>query len=232
MDATFSALVRDDAVATVGRSSVTAQKKCWRGRRRFPSSSSALIARPTAVDLNGRSCFHRGKRTPTRSDRRACGSAFVACRRPGRLNNWFTATGTIAEGSAKFAASTPSVAGEARTDWASFQECPLSRRSSLSSRGMWFRAAAMNLMSAAEAHGACGRWSSAPVAVLRHRRPGRAAAAREPDQDRARRPGHPLGLRRVHGIAQMRDTHTGDDCRIPEDDRCVRDVVEQPHSCA
>jgi hypothetical protein len=133
MDATFSALVRDDAVATVGRSSVTAQKKCWRGRRRFPSSSSALIARPTAVDLNGRSCFHRGKRTPTRSDRRACGSAFVACRRPGRLNNWFTATGTIAEGSTKFAASTPSVAGEARTDWASFQECPLSRRSSLSS---------------------------------------------------------------------------------------------------
>jgi len=43
MDATFSALVRDDAVATVGRSSVTVQKKCWRGRRRFPSSSSALI---------------------------------------------------------------------------------------------------------------------------------------------------------------------------------------------
>jgi len=48
----------------------------------------------------------------------------------------------------------------------------------------------------------------------------------------ARRPGHPRGLRRVHGIAQMRDTHTGDDCRIPEDDRCVREVVEQPHSCA
>ena len=41
-----------------------------------------------------------------------------------------------------------------------------------------------------------------------------------------------LVLRRVHGIAQMRDTHTGDDCRIPEDDRCVREVVEQPHSCA
>jgi hypothetical protein len=40
------------------------------------------------------------------------------------------------------------------------------------------------------------------------------------------------GLRRVHGIAQMRDTHTGDDCRIPEDDRCVREMVEQPHSCA
>ena len=40
------------------------------------------------------------------------------------------------------------------------------------------------------------------------------------------------GLRRVHGIAQMRDTHTGDDCRIPEDGRCVREVVEQPHSCA
>jgi hypothetical protein len=57
-------------------------------------------------------------------------------------------------------------------------------------------------------------------------------AAREPDHDRARRPGHPLGLRRVHGIAQMRDTHTGDDCRIPEDGRCVREVVEQPHSCA
>jgi hypothetical protein len=30
----------------------------------------------------------------------------------------------------------------------------------------------------------------------------------------------------------MRDTHTGDDCRIPEDDRCVREVVEQRHSCA
>jgi hypothetical protein len=30
----------------------------------------------------------------------------------------------------------------------------------------------------------------------------------------------------------MRDTHTGDDCRIPEDDRCVREVVEQPHSYA
>ena len=42
----------------------------------------------------------------------------------------------------------------------------------------------------------------------------------------------PLRLRRVHGIAQMRDTHTDDDCRIPEDDRCVREVVEQPHSCA
>ena len=42
----------------------------------------------------------------------------------------------------------------------------------------------------------------------------------------------PLGLRRVHGIAQMRDTHAGDDCRIPKDDRCVREVVEQPHSCA
>jgi hypothetical protein len=35
------------------------------------------------------------------------------------------------------------------------------------------------------------------------------------------------GLRRVHGIAQMRDTHTGDDCRIP-DDECVREVVDQP----
>ena len=30
----------------------------------------------------------------------------------------------------------------------------------------------------------------------------------------------------------MRDTHTGDDCRIPEDDRCVREMVEQPHPCA
>src|SRR5713101_4516237 len=40
------------------------------------------------------------------------------------------------------------------------------------------------------------------------------------------------GLRPVHGIAQMRDTHTGGDRRIPEDDRCVREVVEQPHSCA
>ena len=44
--------------------------------------------------------------------------------------------------------------------------------------------------------------------------------------------GRLLRLRRVHGITQMRDTHTGDDCRIPEDDRCVREVVEQPHSCA
>ncbi len=42
----------------------------------------------------------------------------------------------------------------------------------------------------------------------------------------------PCSLRRVHGIAEMRDTHTGDDCRIPEDGRCVREVVEQPHSCA
>ncbi len=30
----------------------------------------------------------------------------------------------------------------------------------------------------------------------------------------------------------MRDTHTGDDGRIPEDGRCVREVVEQSHSCA
>ena len=30
----------------------------------------------------------------------------------------------------------------------------------------------------------------------------------------------------------MRDTHTGDDRRIPEDDGCVREVVQQPHSCA
>ena len=30
----------------------------------------------------------------------------------------------------------------------------------------------------------------------------------------------------------MRDTHTGDDRRIPEDDGCVREVVEQPYSCA
>jgi hypothetical protein len=30
----------------------------------------------------------------------------------------------------------------------------------------------------------------------------------------------------------MRDTHTGDDSRIPEDDRCVREVIEQPHSVA
>jgi hypothetical protein len=48
----------------------------------------------------------------------------------------------------------------------------------------------------------------------------------------ARATGHLLGLRRVHGIAQMRDTHAGDDFRIPEDDRCVREVVEQPHSGA
>ena len=40
------------------------------------------------------------------------------------------------------------------------------------------------------------------------------------------------GLRRVHGIAQVRDTHTGYDRRIPEHDRRVREVVEQPHSCA
>ena len=30
----------------------------------------------------------------------------------------------------------------------------------------------------------------------------------------------------------MRDTHTGDDSGIPEDDRCVLELVEQPHSCA
>ena len=30
----------------------------------------------------------------------------------------------------------------------------------------------------------------------------------------------------------MRDTHTGDDCRIPEDDRGVREVLEQPHPSA
>ena len=29
----------------------------------------------------------------------------------------------------------------------------------------------------------------------------------------------------------MRDTHAGDHCRIPEDDGCVREVVEQPHPC-
>jgi hypothetical protein len=68
--------------------------------------------------------------------------------------------------------------------------------------------------------------------VLRHRQPGRAAAAREPHQDVPDDRVTNLVLRRVHGIAQMRDTHTGDDCRIPEDDRCVREVVEQPHSCA
>ena len=44
--------------------------------------------------------------------------------------------------------------------------------------------------------------------------------------------GRSLGLRRVHGIAQMGDTHTGDDGRVPEDDRCVRELLEQPHSCA
>jgi hypothetical protein len=27
----------------------------------------------------------------------------------------------------------------------------------------------------------------------------------------------------------MRDAYAGDDGRIPEDDRCVREVVEQPH---
>ncbi len=44
--------------------------------------------------------------------------------------------------------------------------------------------------------------------------------------------GHPHRLRRVHGIAQMRDTHTGDDFRISEEDRGSREVIEQPHSCA
>ena len=39
-------------------------------------------------------------------------------------------------------------------------------------------------------------------------------------------------LVRVHGVAQMSDTHTSDDCRIPDDDRCVRKVVEQPHPFA
>ena len=48
----------------------------------------------------------------------------------------------------------------------------------------------------------------------------------------ARTDDHAQRLRRVHGIAQMRDTGTGDDCRIPQDGRCVREVVEQPHSCA
>lgn len=46
------------------------------------------------------------------------------------------------------------------------------------------------------------------------------------------RMGQGPGLRRVHGIAQMRDAGIGDDCRIREDDRCVREVVEQPHSCS
>lgn len=36
----------------------------------------------------------------------------------------------------------------------------------------------------------------------------------------------------MDGIAQVRDAHTGDDCRIPEDGRRVREVVEEPHSCA
>ena len=57
-------------------------------------------------------------------------------------------------------------------------------------------------------------------------------AAREARPRSRRRPGHSRGLRRAHGVAQMRDTDTGDDCRIPEDDRCVREVVEQPHPCA
>ena len=30
----------------------------------------------------------------------------------------------------------------------------------------------------------------------------------------------------------MRDTHAGDDRRITEDGRYLREVVEQPHSCA
>ena len=30
----------------------------------------------------------------------------------------------------------------------------------------------------------------------------------------------------------MCDTHTGDDRWTPEDDRCGREVVEQPHPCA
>ena len=87
--------------------------------------------------------------------------------------------------------------------------------------------------SAEGSYGACGRWSSAPVApFFATGGLGEPLRLENPTTDRARRPGHPLGLRRVHGIAQMRDTHTGDDCRIPEDDRCVGKVLEQRHSGA
>ena len=34
----------------------------------------------------------------------------------------------------------------------------------------------------------------------------------------------------MHGIAQVRDTHTGSDIRAPEDGWCLRDVVEQPYT--
>ena len=37
---------------------------------------------------------------------------------------------------------------------------------------------------------------------------------------------------RVDGVAQMRDTDAGDDSRTPEDDRRVRNAVEEPHSSA
>src|SRR5262249_21183339 len=38
--------------------------------------------------------------------------------------------------------------------------------------------------------------------------------------------------RRLHRIPQMRDTYTGNDFRIPEDDRSVPGAVEQSHSSA
>ena len=36
----------------------------------------------------------------------------------------------------------------------------------------------------------------------------------------------------MHGIAQVRYTHARDDCRIPEDDRRVREVIEESHAPA
>jgi hypothetical protein len=39
-------------------------------------------------------------------------------------------------------------------------------------------------------------------------------------------------LARLYRIAQVRDTHAVDDFRVSEDDRCVREVVEQPDAFA
>ena len=72
----------------------------------------------------------------------------------------------------------------------------------------------------------------ADLPQLQHLARGGRRGGRSGVRDDARAVGAPCDLGHVHGIAQMRDTHTGDDCRIPEDGRCVREVVEQPHSCA
>jgi hypothetical protein len=78
--------------------------------------------------------------------------------------------------------------------------------------------------------------------------PGRGAPQRPPWSRRPRAVGRTVLLStsaRVPGCSGMslegrpsaRDsadawTHTGHNCRIAEDDRCVREVVEQPHSSA